>query len=161
MVGKRFLVRSAVGIVSGLAVACGGTLPHPPLIPQAAEALVPVDTLPPPARVEYVPSRPATTGAVWVDGEWTLRRGRWAWRVGRWLVAPPGARYAPWVCVRGTDGALYFAPGVFRGPDGKAVDEPAPLSIAKADAVAVVEPVGLAAVTGRTLRAVEATTPAR
>jgi hypothetical protein len=161
MAGQRHLVRSAVGIVSGLAVACGGTLPHPPLIAQPADALVLVDTLPPPARVEYVPPRPAVSGAVWIDGEWTLRRGSWAWKVGRWLVSPPGARYAPWACVRGSDGALYFVAGAFRDLNGKPVDEPGSLAVAKADAVAVVEPDGLTALTGRTLRAVESTTPTK
>lgn len=157
----RHLLRRAVGIFSGVAVACGGSLPHPPLIPQPADALVPVDTLPPPARVEYVPPRPPVSGAVWVDGEWTLHRGRWAWKVGRWLVTPPAARYAPWACVRASDGALYFASGAFRDMSGKLVDEPVPLAVAKADAVAVVEPDGLTALTGRTLRAVEASTTTR
>jgi hypothetical protein len=153
--GRTFLVRSAIGIVGGWTVACGGTLPHPPYIAQPDDALVAVASVPPPARVEYVPARPARSGAVWVDGEWTLRRGRWAWRLGRWLVVPAAARYSPWVFVRAADGALYFAPGTFRDVQGKSVDDPVALAVAEADAVPVVESDGLTAITGRTLRNAE------
>ncbi len=99
-----------------------------------------------------MPARPAVAGAVWVDGEWTLRRGRWAWKLGRWLVPPPGARFAPWAFVRATDGTPTFAPGTFVDVSGKVIDEPPPLAVAKADAVLVVDSEGAEAVTGRTLR---------
>jgi hypothetical protein len=47
---------------------------------------------------------------------------------------------------------VYMAPGTFRDAEGKVVDEPAPLALAKADTVGVVEPDGLPALTGRTSR---------
>jgi hypothetical protein len=152
-------LRGAVGIVFGLAVACGGHLPHPPYIPQPTEALVAVPTLPPPARVEYVPPRPKVAGAVWLDGEWTERRGRWAWKLGRWVVPPPESRFSPSVFVRAPSGNAYYAAGTFRDASGKPMLEPAPLAVAKADSVAVVDPDGLPALTGRTLRPSEATAP--
>ena len=154
--GTSGLFRVAVGIVGGFAVACGGTLPHPPYIAQPQTALVLVSSVPPPARVEYVPRRPAQAGAVWVDGEWTLRRGRWAWRVGRWVALPSGTRFSPWAFVRAEDGSLFMAPGVFRDVAGKVVDEPAPLAVGQADAAADIDPDGQTAVTGRTLRAPDA-----
>lgn len=134
------------------AVACGRTLPHPPYIQQPSSALVAVAAEPPPARVEHVPPRPAAKGAVWLDGEWTERRGRWAWKPGRWVVAPPGASYSPWAFVRGLDGAPYFAPGTFRDAQGAAVDEPPPLAVARPSVVPVIGPDGLAETVGRTIR---------
>jgi hypothetical protein len=99
---------------------------------------------------------------VWIDGEWALRRGRWSWKLGRWVVAPPATRFSPWAFVRAADGSLYFAPGVFRDASGEVVAEPALLAVGKADAVTVVDPDGLAAITGRTLRAQNVpATPAR
>lgn len=114
-----------------------------------------MDGPPPPARLEYIPARPRQSGAVWIDGEWTLRRGRWAWKLGRWLIPPADARFSPWAFVHGTDGTPYFAPGVFRDATGKPIDEPPPLAVGRADAVTVVEADGLIAITGRTLHAVD------
>lgn len=90
---------------------------------------------------------------MWLDGEWTLKRGRWAWRVGRWVVPPKGAVYSPWTFVRALDGSIFFAPGAFWDADGKAVLEPPPLALAKAGTVAVIDPEGNTASTGRTLAA--------
>jgi streptogramin lyase len=103
-----------------------------------------------------VPPKPKVDGAVWVDGEWTERRGRWAWKLGRWVLPPPGARFSPWVFVRGDDGSAYFAPGVFRDAKGEPVAEPTALEVAKADAVAVVDAEGVTVITGRTVHAHEA-----
>jgi hypothetical protein len=134
-------------------VACGPSLPHPAFIAQPSSALAAVATEPPPARVEYVPRQPKQKGCVWIDGEWSLKRGRWAWRLGRWVVPPVGSSYSPWAFVRAADGSLFFAPGVFRDADGKVLDDPPPLELAKADAIAVVDPEGNTELTGRTVRA--------
>jgi hypothetical protein len=107
---------------------------------------------PPPARFEYVPAQPNAKGAVWIDGEWALRRGRWGWTVGRWVVVPLGVKYAPWAFERAADGTLRFAPGAFRDAAGNAVDPPVPLVEAKAGTVAVVDPDGFTETTGRTRR---------
>jgi len=139
------------------AVACGGSLPHPPYIQQPEAALVPVPAEPPPARVEDVPARPDVKGAVWIDGEWSLQRGRWAWTLGRWVVTPRGASYSPWVFVRRADGALQFAPGAFWDADGKPVRPPVPIVEAKAGSGAVIDPEGVTDTTGRTRRATMAT----
>jgi hypothetical protein len=144
--------RVAVGIVVAWAVACGGSLPHPPYIQQPPTALVTVLVEPPPARFEYVPARPDVKGAVWIDGEWSLRRGRWAWTVGRWLVVPAGVKYSPWAFVRAADGTLRFAPGAFWDAAGKSVAAPVALAEAKAGTVAVVDPDGFTETTGRTRR---------
>jgi hypothetical protein len=92
-------------------------------------------------------------GAVWIDGEWSLRRDRWAWTLGRWVVTPKGASYSPWVFVRRSDGTLQFAPGAFWDVDKKPVRAPVPLVEAKASSGAVVDPEGATEATGRTRRA--------
>jgi len=148
-----------LGVIGALAVACDGTLPHPPYTPQPESSLVAVEAPPPPARAEYVPPQPSVRGAVWLDGEWTLKRGRWAWRAGRWLVPPADSVFSPWVFVRGVDGTPYVAPGVFRDRNGKAVDEPAPLAVGTPNTGAVVDADGLLAITGRSLHAPEVAAP--
>ncbi|MDP9034430.1 MAG: hypothetical protein M3O50_06455, partial [Myxococcota bacterium] len=146
------------------ALACGGSLPVPPYARQSESALTPVGYPPPPARVEFLPARPSKQ-SVWVDGEWAWRGRRWSWRPGRWVVPPEGARFSPWVLVRGEDGALYFASGAWRDAKGGALREPAALAVAKPTTGAVVNPEGEREVTGNTLRgtaggATTATVPA-
>jgi hypothetical protein len=130
--------------------ACHASLPHPPYVAQDTSALGPVDFAPPPGRVETIPPRPPEANA-WIDGEWIQRRGRWSWLVGRWVKAPPGARYAPWVAVRGADGTAYFAPGAWKGPRGESLPDPPPLATATASTEAVSSPEGDPEPTGRTL----------
>ncbi|HEX4445499.1 MAG TPA: YXWGXW repeat-containing protein [Polyangiaceae bacterium] len=131
---------------------CGGHFPRPPYSAQPTSALVELKDPLPPARVEAVPVRPATAGAVWIDGEWTVRRGRWAWVPGRWVVPPPGETYSPWVIVRGPDGRLWHAPGTWRDARGNAVDEPPSLAVASVESQPVVSASGEIEVTGRTVK---------
>ena len=124
--------------------------PHPPYGAQAPDALVQVERAPPPARVEVLPPKPAPN-AVWVDGEWTWRRGRWAWLVGRWVVPPAGAVLAPWAFVRGADGRLWYAPGVWRDAAGHPVEPPPALARASVQGGVVVNADGEIETTGAIL----------
>jgi hypothetical protein len=138
----------AVAAWAVLAAACAATTPHPPYMAQADGALVEVGRPPPPARVETVPPSPAA-GAVWIDGEWIWRRAQWAWRAGRWVMAPAGAAFAPWAFVRGADGRLWYAPGVWRKTGGgPPIDPPSPLAVASVQGGAVVGADGLPQTTG-------------
>src|SRR5579883_2247860 len=153
-------LRSPALLVAALLVAacaggtcgCGGSLPHPEWAPQPTSALVEVTRPPPPARVETIPPSPST-GAVWIDGEWTWRRGRWSWLPGRWVDAPAGARFSPWAFVRGRDGRLWVAAGVWRDARGQPMAAPAPLAEATVEGGAVVTADGNIEVTGPTVRA--------
>jgi hypothetical protein len=131
--------------------ACASRLPHPPYAPQPADALEMVGYPPPPARVEFVPLRPAA-GAVWIDGEWSWQGRRWAWRIGRWVDPPAGARFSPWTMVRGDDGTTYYAPGVWRDEHGAELAEPAALVAARPNLSDVVDPEGELETTGRSIR---------
>jgi streptogramin lyase len=141
-----------VTVAASLLTACGGHFPRPPYSAQPTSALVELRAPVPPARVEAVPARPARRGAVWIDGEWTERRGRWAWLAGRWVVPPPGETFSPWVVVRGPDGRLWHAPGTWRDAKGNAVDEPPPLAMASVESQPVVSASGEIEVTGRTVK---------
>jgi hypothetical protein len=147
-------MRHAVWIAASLTVACGGGhFPRPPYSAQPTSALIELRDPMPPARVETVPAPPAKKTAVWIDGEWTPRRGRWAWMPGRWVDPPPGATFSPWVIVRGTDGRLWHAPGVWRDAKGAPIDDPPSLSVASVESQPVVSASGDIEVTGRTLKA--------
>jgi YXWGXW repeat-containing protein len=122
----RFLARVPLLLV----LACGGELPGPTYVQQRGSALASVPYPPPPARVEFVPSRPVS-GAVWIDGEWAFRGRRWSWRPGRWVVPPAGARFSPWTMVRADDGTIYYAPGAWRDAKDQDAPEPQALSSAK------------------------------
>jgi hypothetical protein len=132
-------------------LACSSALPHPRYVAQPSAALTAIPLPPPPARVELVPPSPAR-GAVWVDGEWTYRRGRWAWVLGRWVTPAPGTSFSPWTLVRRPDGELLHAPGVWRDGGGRPVDPPPPLAFATAQAGPVVDTEGVTEATGRTLK---------
>jgi hypothetical protein len=136
----------AIASFSALALGCSPSLPHPTFAPQAPSSLQPVDQAPPPARVELVPVRPSEL-AVWVDGEWIWRRGRWAWLTGRWVAPPTGAVFSPWVFVRGADGRLWAAPGVWRDASGAPL-ELKPLAMTSVEAGAIVDADGNAETTG-------------
>jgi hypothetical protein len=136
--------------------ACHGPLPHPRLSPQATSALTPIDSVPPPGRVELIPDRPAGADA-WVDGEWLLRHGRWYWLLGRWVKTPADATYCPWVVVYATDGTPFYAPSMWRDARGAEIPPPAGLAFATASGEAVVSPEGEPEDTGRVIK----TAPAR
>jgi hypothetical protein len=123
---------------------------------QATNALTRIDLAPPPGRVEAVPPRPDGADA-WVDGEWILRHGRWYWLLGRWVKVPTGVTYSPWVVVRSTDGAAFYAPSVWRDASGSVVAAPPALVYATASGGAVLSPAGDLEDTGRAIK----TAPAR
>jgi hypothetical protein len=123
-------------------VACSSALPEPVLAERPASELVEVPYPPPPARVEHVPTEPERA-AVWIDGEWEWDGRRWAWRYGGWIAAPSeGISLAKWVTVRRTDGALMFAPSLWRDATGHVVPSPAMLAPATADDDSVISPEG-------------------
>jgi hypothetical protein len=105
---------------------------------------------PPPARVEFIPKRPAPD-ALWVDGEWVWRGRRWAWKVGRWIKAPDGARFSPWTMVLGPQGTVYYAAGVWRDVHNAALPDPAALATATVNSGEVDDPEGDAEDTGHIL----------
>ena len=156
----RWAVLIAAAAALGFAACARGHFPRPPYSAQPTSALVELRDPMPPARVEAVPARPAKKTAVWIDGEWTSRRGRWAWMPGRWVDPPPDTTFSPWVLVRSTDGRLWHAPGVWRDAKGNPIDDPAPLSVASVESQPVVNASGEIEVTGRTLKA-GAKAPAR
>jgi hypothetical protein len=129
---------------TSLAVACGcggSKFPAPAYSPQPSSALVAVPTEPPPARTERIPPRPPGD-VVWIDGEWSWRRRRWAWTPGRWVAPPAGVTYSPWCTVRAADGALYFAPAVWRDAKGAVVASPPAVASAAVEAGMVIDPEG-------------------
>lgn len=138
--------------------ACGGDLPRPPYVGQGTDALSSVDYPPPPARVEFIPKRPAS-GAVWIDGEWSWRGRRWAWKPGRWVVGPAGTRFSPWTMVRGGDGTIYVAGGVWRDDQNRVIPDPSPLATGRPNAGPIDDPEGEPEPTGHTLRTSQPTEP--
>jgi hypothetical protein len=147
-------MRWAVLIAAAVTSACArGHFPRPPYSAQPTSALAELREPMPPARVEAIPTRPPKKTAVWIDGEWTERRGRWAWMPGRWVDPPPDATFSPWVVVRSADGRLWHAPGVWRDAKGNPIDDPIPLSVASVESQPVVNASGEIEVTGRTLKA--------
>jgi hypothetical protein len=142
-----------LGLTLGIAAACGmSRLPSPTYSAQPSSALEAVPFPPPPARVEIVPDKPRTAGAVWIDGEWTWAGKRWSWRRGRWIVPPRGATFSPWTAVRDKTGLLYVASGTWRDAQGQEIEEPAPIALAKSNAGAVVNPEGEAVKAGPNVR---------
>jgi hypothetical protein len=138
-------------IAAAAAGACAQRIPRPAFVAQPTSALVEVSEPPPPARVEVLPPKPAST-AVWIDGEWMWRRGRWAWLAGRWCNPPPGAAFSPWVFERSADGRLWYTPGVWRTAAGEAIEAPPALAYASVQTAAVIDADGTVDVTGPTLR---------
>ncbi|WP_394822018.1 YXWGXW repeat-containing protein [Pendulispora albinea] len=135
--------------------ACGSSsLPTPSYVRQETSALAEVPYPPPPAHAEGIPKQPRPD-AVWIDGEWVWDGRRWAWKQGRWVVASPGTKFSPWTSVRGADGTLYFAPGVWKDAKGLPVADPKPLAGARAGSSPVVSPEGEPFQTGPTIVAIE------
>jgi hypothetical protein len=157
---ERFRLGMYVPALLGGALACEacGGVPHPPFVPQATTALAPIDTPPPPGRVEAIPPRPHGADA-WVDGEWVLQHGRWYWMLGRWVTVPPGAKYAPWVVVRAADGAAYYAPSTWHDATGAIVTAPPALAWATASGEAIVDAEGDPEITGRNVKAPRSVNP--
>ena len=109
--------------IAALVFACGSArMPAPIYVSHPTTALLPVRYPPPPARVEFVPEEPKTSGAVWIDGEWIWQTGRWAWRSGYWIVPPPGAAFSPSTLRRKQDGTLFLAPGAWWSAAGEQLD---------------------------------------
>lgn len=129
--------------IAALVFACGSArMPAPLYAQHPTGALLPARYPPPPARVEFVPEEPKTSGAVWIDGEWTWQGRRWAWKQGRWVVPPNDAAYAPWTMTRDTQGNVYVAEGRWRDAKGNELDDPKPLVSGRRRANAVVTPDG-------------------
>jgi hypothetical protein len=141
---RALLAHGAFGASSLLLLACGSSLPEPPApktnrVPVGASVEVPYP--PPPARVEFIPDKPAS-GAVWIDGEWTWTGRRWAWNYGKWLRSPAGATFAPWKTFRASDGALLYVAGIWRNAKGAEIVEPEPLATGRAREENVPSPEG-------------------
>lgn len=153
MLQSAAVLRLAVAVVLvGLGqLGCSGSVRHPYYAAQPTSALQEVDAPPPPARVEILPGAPSSA-AVWVDGEWMWRRGRWAWLPGRWVDAPGGRLFSPWVFVRGPDGRLWYAPGVWRDLWGAPVNPPDALGVASVETGVVVTAEGATELTGPSVR---------
>jgi hypothetical protein len=86
---------------------------------------------------------------VWIDGEWLWRGRRWSWRQGRWVAPPNAARFSPWATVRGDDGTIYYASGVWRDAKDQNAPEPQPLATAKPSSGEVVNAEGETENTGQ------------
>jgi hypothetical protein len=80
------------------------------------------------------------------------RRGRWAWLPGRWVDLPQGRSFSPWVFVRGPDGRLWYAPGVWRDLWGTPVNPPDALAVASVETGVVVTAEGASEITGPSVR---------
>jgi hypothetical protein len=148
------VLRLAVAVIFlGLAApGCSLQIRHPAYVGQPQSALQEVDEPPPPARVELLPPVPSPQ-AVWVDGEWMWRRERWAWLPGRWVNPAPQTAFSPWVFVRGLDGRLWYAPGVWRDlAQGTPVDSPGALAIASVETGVVLSAEGATETTGPSIR---------
>jgi hypothetical protein len=144
------LAHSSILILLVCGFACGRDFPRPSYVGQPTEALEVVPQPPPPARVEVVPPKPAS-GSVWIDGEWTWQGRTYSWRRGRWVKPPPGARFSPWTEVRGEDGAIYYAGGVWRNEQHQQVADPPALATAKSTVGPIVDPTGHDEETGHTV----------
>jgi len=132
-------------------LACSSDLPRPSYVGQPTDALAIVQYPPPPARVEYVPKRPAKA-SVWIDGEWVWQGRRWAWRTGRWVIPPADARFSPWTTVRSDDGTVYYAGGVWRDRQNRKLADPPALALAKATSGEIDDPEGQPETTGHVIR---------
>jgi hypothetical protein len=104
-------------------VSCANGVRSPPYTYHASSELVEIPYSPPPARVEVIP-HVSSKHAVWIDGEWSYEGTRWRWQRGHYVVPEPGARYAPWQVVRGSDGSLYFCKGIWRDQAGHYLSAP-------------------------------------
>src|SRR5260221_10881633 len=122
---------SAAAIAVALLASCSTWIVEPEYAENPPTVVIEVPFPPPPARVEFVPKRPAR-GSVWLDGEWEWTGKRWAWKYGRWVMPPARARYSRWITVRRADGTLLLSPGSWRDARGREIPPPPPLSLAYA-----------------------------
>ena len=140
---RRIRPLAFVTLACSTFVACGSSgIPRPVFIAQRTSALIVIPHEPPPGRAEHAPAEPAVPGIVWIDGEWGYKGRKWWWTPGRWVVPAAGATYAPWCTVRSPDGTLYFAPAVWRDPQGVAIEEPKTVAAAVVESGVVVDPAG-------------------
>jgi hypothetical protein len=112
----------------GFACACGSSLPTVPVGPRDESAKrIPIETAPPPAKVETVPPKPGSACA-WLDGRWESVDGGWQWIPGAWVLPPAECHYAPPVAVwteSSGNGTLYYSPGRwYRDQGATACPEP-------------------------------------
>lgn len=128
-------------IVGCALAACGSRVPHPSYAAPSATELVEVDYPPPPARVEFVPAKPAG-GAVWLNGEWGWAGRRWGWKPGGWVMPPEGAAYAKGALVRRQDGKLLVGSSRWQGPDGGEIRAPEFLRATPSQRNSIVDPEG-------------------
>lgn len=127
----RSVARAITGLsASAIALACGGSLPTPPVTTHPPSAYIEVPYRPPAALVETVPE-PAPEGAVWVDGHWDWQGRSYVWVRGGWLRAPEGAGYATWRSYMEHDGRLLFAPGVWYDARRQPMEAPRFLLVAR------------------------------
>ena len=131
---------------------CERGLPRPAFVQQKTEALTEVGYPAPPARVEFIPKQPNPT-AVWLDGEWSWSGSKWSWSSGRWVVAPAGARFAPWTTVRDELGKVYFAGSSWRDASGSVIAAPTALAVARSSVGDIPSAAGDDEKTGKTREA--------
>jgi hypothetical protein len=124
-----------------VALSCAHEVPHPPYTSQTTADLELVGYPPPPARVEFIPTKPRAANA-WIDGEWGWTGSKWTWTAGRWVSTPPSARFSPWTTVRDGQGDVYFASGVWRDARGAKIPSPAPLATGRSTPGDVTSPEG-------------------
>jgi hypothetical protein len=113
-------------VVAALAMGASSCAPRIPLPAQTShegDSPIVVPYPPPPAQVEMV-GPPPDDSAVWVDGSWRWTGASWAWTEGGWERPAAGARYAPPIAVRQSNGELVYFPGSWHG----AAAAPAPSS---------------------------------
>jgi hypothetical protein len=124
-VGLRSGVAVVALVLSAGALGCGGpgALARPTFVAHPRSALFEVPYPPPPGRVESVTQRPRPD-AVWIDGQWSFEARSWRWQQGGWVIAPAGARFAPWATVRSADGRLFFAPATWYARNGAELPPP-------------------------------------
>ncbi len=103
------LCAGACGCGSGLELIPTG--PHPL---SGGAMPVAVDSEPPAAQIEEIPSAP-NRDCAWADGQWTWADNRWQWQPGRWVQAQDGCYYAHalmvWVPTVSGPGALFYTHG--------------------------------------------------
>jgi hypothetical protein len=110
-------------------VACGTSLPEPKHARQPRSEFLPVPYPPPAGFSEVVPPAP-NSAALWIDGHWAWRGRTYVWQRGGWVIAPAGARFAPWRVRYLRDGTLMFADEIWY--DAQLRPIPSPKSVVSA-----------------------------
>jgi hypothetical protein len=120
--GERAAALVAIGVSLG---GCAARIPLPAETSHEGDTPVVVPYPPPPAQVEMV-GPPPDDAAVWVDGSWRWTGTAWTWTEGEWERPPSGARYAPPIVVRQSNGELVYFPGSWHAPSAPATSSAAP-----------------------------------